>query len=224
MLKSFEPRIYFFSHWIRALVAGTATALVFVPWDIYFTHLGIWGFSSSHILGAKLAGLPVEEWLFFWVMPFACIFIYECMKLVSFHNTFMSLVSSKYSIFFASVVLAVLAMIHRDKTYTLWAFAASSIVLLSLMRLTSQQRSQLLLAFGVCLLPFYVVNSILTGAISTEPVVWYNDRYNLGLRVGTIPIEDHFYMFAHLVPSFVIFDLINRSVLLESKIRLHRRT
>ena len=45
--------------------------------DSFFTKYGIWSFNDSYILGYKVCLLPVEEWMFFIFVPFACLFIYE---------------------------------------------------------------------------------------------------------------------------------------------------
>lgn len=56
-------------------------------------------------------------------------------------------------------------------------------------------------AFAVLLIPFLLVDSILTGSFLDEPVVWYNNEENLGMRLGTIPLEDVVYaMLLFLVP------------------------
>jgi lycopene cyclase domain-containing protein len=48
-------------------------------------------------------------------------------------------------------------------------------------------------SYLVLLIPFTIVNGILTGTGLEEPVVWYNDLENMGFRILTIPFEDVFY-------------------------------
>ena len=42
------------------------------------------------------------------------------------------------------------------------------------------------------LIPFIIINGFLTGSYTSEPIVWYNDAHNLGLRFLNIPIETSF--------------------------------
>ena len=48
-------------------------------------------------------------------------------------------------------------------------------------------------SFVILLLPFLIVNGLLTGSLIEDQVVWYNDSQNLSIRIGTIPVEDVFY-------------------------------
>jgi lycopene cyclase domain-containing protein len=54
----------------------------------------------------------------------------------------------------------------------------------------------------VSLLPFFIVNGILTSL----PVVMYNDSENLGIRIFTIPIEDTMYSLLLLLMNIVLFE------------------
>jgi lycopene cyclase domain-containing protein len=54
------------------------------------------------------------------------------------------------------------------------------------------------------LVPFAIVNGILTGSFIDEPVVSYNNAENLGIRLGTIPIEDIGYAFTMILMSLVL--------------------
>ncbi|MFZ1617834.1 MAG: lycopene cyclase domain-containing protein, partial [Flavobacteriales bacterium] len=63
----------------------------------------------------------------------------------------------------------------------------------------------------ILLLPFMIVNGILTGSMLEEAVVWYNDAENLGVRIGTIPVEDVFYgLLMVLVPITIYEALLKR--------------
>jgi lycopene cyclase domain-containing protein len=63
-----------------------------------------------------------------------------------------------------------------------------------------------LLAWLVALLPKLVVNGILTSL----PVVSYNPEHIIGLRVGTIPVEDFFYFFGLLLLNVMVYENLKR--------------
>jgi lycopene cyclase domain-containing protein len=54
------------------------------------------------------------------------------------------------------------------------------------------------------LIPFFIVNGILTGSFIEGEVVWYNNNENLGIRILTIPIEDIVYAFNMLYSSLIL--------------------
>ncbi|MCB0794161.1 MAG: lycopene cyclase domain-containing protein, partial [Flavobacteriales bacterium] len=80
LLRSFEHKVHFRQYW-RGLFSGILVmGLVFLPWDVAFTAAGVWGFNERYLIGPDLFGLPLEEWLFFLVVPYACVFIHEVLR------------------------------------------------------------------------------------------------------------------------------------------------
>jgi lycopene cyclase domain-containing protein len=61
-------------------------------------------------------------------------------------------------------------------------------------------------AYLIVLMPFYIINGILTSL----PIVIYNNAENIGKRIGTIPFEDHFYCMALLLMNVGFFEYFRR--------------
>ena len=76
---SFDKRIQFHLHFGAFLKGSALVAAPFILWDIWFTHAGVWWFNDTYTIGWRIAGLPVEEWLFFICIPFSCVFTYFCL-------------------------------------------------------------------------------------------------------------------------------------------------
>jgi lycopene cyclase domain-containing protein len=164
--------------------------------------VGIWGFNPSFVMGIWILKLPLEEWLFFIVVPYACYFIYA---VINFY--YPRIIAHKF--FFPLHGLLVLlsyavGIIFIHKTYTAVAFLLASLVLFvsGKVRIIRQQLPRYYTAFFVSLIPFLMINGILTAL----PVVTYNDAENLGIRLFTIPAEDIFYLLSLLFINFALID------------------
>ncbi len=82
LLLSFYPPLKFWRNF-RALISSIGLlVLIFGSWDIFAAWRGHWYFNRAGIIGPKIANLPVEEWLFFIVVPFCCIFTWEALKYI----------------------------------------------------------------------------------------------------------------------------------------------
>ncbi|MDQ1618828.1 MAG: hypothetical protein QOE19_1397 [Actinomycetota bacterium] len=74
-------RVY--RQWRRLLLTLLPVVPVFVGWDLYAIAHDHWGFDASQMLGATLpGGLPLEELLFFVVVPVASLLALEAVRRV----------------------------------------------------------------------------------------------------------------------------------------------
>ena len=79
---SFWPPLKFYRN-IRALFASIILILIiFGSWDIFATWRGHWSFNPQGVWQMRIINLPIEEVLFFVVIPFCCIFTWEALKYI----------------------------------------------------------------------------------------------------------------------------------------------
>lgn len=76
---SFFAPLGIYRHW-RALAGSISLVAVFFGiWDAYAVWRGHWYFSPEGVWRFRILGLPLEEILFFVVIPFCCIFTWEAL-------------------------------------------------------------------------------------------------------------------------------------------------
>ena len=73
-------KVHFVRHWRHLFIAIVVIGVPYLVWDYFFIEMGVWGFNPDYLSGLYLTNLPLGELLFFVVVPFACMFIYECTK------------------------------------------------------------------------------------------------------------------------------------------------
>ncbi|MCF8258981.1 MAG: lycopene cyclase domain-containing protein [Flavobacteriales bacterium] len=204
LFKSFEQKVNMVSKWPAMLPAIAITAAFFIAWDAWFTNMGVWGFNDSHLIGLKLLDLPIEEWLFFITVPYACLFIYEVLIYLV-KKDVLGPVARPISMVLALLLLLVGAW-HHDRWYTSVTFLLTAVWLAFVIWKRPAWLGRFYLGYAVSLLPFLLMNGVLTGSFLAEPVVWYNDTENLSLRIGTIPIEDSIYMMLLLLMNTTFYE------------------
>lgn len=191
LAQSFEWRITYYQKWHRLWPAIGVMAVIFIPWDIWFTHAGVWWFNDRYITGWKFFGLPIEECLFFVIVPFACIFIYEV--LIYFIKKDYLKSPARYVLLSSGIALLYLTFHYRANLYPLVTFGFTGVACIAAGIANPEWLGRFLMMYIVSWLPFLLVNGALTGNFTEQAIVNYHPAEIIGFRVTTIPIEDSVY-------------------------------
>ena len=201
VILSFDKKVHFYKKWKFILPGLIISGLLYLVWDYIFTVQNVWSFNPMSILGINFFNLPLEEILFFITVPFACIFIYECIN--TYFNPQISPKIGKVISYVLIAFSAVLLFIYYDRLYSLINFSTLIIILIfTLVKRIKLDMGKFYIAYLISLIPFYIVNGILTAI----PIVLYNNTQNMGLRIGTIPFEDHFYAMSLILLNLIFFE------------------
>jgi lycopene cyclase domain-containing protein len=207
---TFSRDVKFYSKLKYFLPAMFATMAFFIVWDILKTKWGIWGFNPRYLTGINIVNLPLEEWLFFISVPYACVFSYEALN-YHIKKDFFAGIAKPLS-WVLIVVLLFVAVFNLTKIYTSVTFILLAVFLLVLMLFVRPTYlSRAYFAYTILLVPFLIVNGILTGTFTPEPIVWYDDTQNLAIRIMTIPVEDVFYGLLLILMNITLYEKLKTS-------------
>lgn len=200
---SFDRRVAFYRQWRAALPAIIIVAALFISEDIVATARGHWDFAPEYAGDFRILGLPPGEWLFFITVPYACIFIYACVRG---YQREKQLAFPRIAAPLIALAALIAAFIFRDQGYTqsVMILTAGTWIFLILGRPDLLKSRNFWTGILITYLTFVVVNGLLTGI----PVVTYGETAIWGVRIGTIPLEDFFYSFSLLTLNFTLFRLL----------------
>ena len=201
--------IDFIKRWRAFTYSTLATAFIFLIWDAIFTHFKIWGFNHFYCMGFYLFKMPIEEWLFFIIIPFCSLFthfaLFYAYPTIRIPKKITQLISYALLLITFFVIL-----VNWPKAYTSVNFSFLFIIVLLGLLFKLELLQRFYISFFIILIPFFIVNGILTGAITETPIVWYDDTQNLSIRLHTIPVEDIGYAFSMLFLNLMVFDTITK--------------
>jgi len=205
LILSFDKNLKFYKQWKYIFPAIIIVAFFYIVCDIYLTKIGIWGFNSRYHINKLIFKLPIEEWLFFIFIPYASIFLHESFILyfpkIKLNNKLTKILTSILILFLLIVIIK-----NYDKIYTTYIFSFLIIGLILAFLDKTETLNKFYITYLIILIPFFIVNSILTGSFIEQEVVWYNNSENLGIRIATIPIEDFGYGFSLILFNLLIFN------------------
>lgn len=188
-LFTFHPKVKFHQQWFAFIPAWLVSALLFCIWDSSFTRWKVWGFNPNFITGIRISNLPLEEILFFLCIPYACVFSYWVLPDWPVFRRRLN----RWIVILPAVLLIAIGVYYGSRLYTSTTFIFFGSFLLFLQALRAPFLFRFFICYAILLVPFFIVNGILTGSFIGREVVWYNNDHNLGLRILTIPVEDIFY-------------------------------
>lgn len=209
LVLSFLPINPVYKKWRAIVPAILIPGILFLFWDNLFASWGIWGFNPKYIVGIYFFHLPLEEVLWFICIPYACIFSYEAVNYFFLRDV----VKGKSTTFSVVIIAALMltALLNYNKLYTAVTFFSMSVLLFWVQWIWRPDFiGRFYLSFCFILIPFFIVNGILTGTGIEEPIIWYNNDENLGIRIGTIPIEDIFYGMLLVLLNISLFEFFQK--------------
>ena len=189
-LFSFHPQIKFYKQWWFYLPSMLLTAFIFIIWDEWFARMNVWYFNPKYVVGIYAGKLPLEEILFFILIPYCLSFMHHCMPLG--FKIIEKKSKLKYLNWAVALFILSVGMLSVYKWYTGFTFLATGLFLAILLWYDKESKfpwKQFWLTYLLGLIPFFIVNGLLTSI----PIVNYNNAENLGIRITTIPVEDFVY-------------------------------
>lgn len=208
-ILSFNKLGHFYKRWKAVFISIAIMAAFIISWDVLFTICGVWGFNEEYLLGPSFLHLPLEEWLFFLCIPYAFMFLYDQLVILKVKNILAP--AEKYLDYFFLIVAFVYLLAGFGNIYTTTISILVILFILIMTKLNPPHRGIFYLSYVIILIPFTLVNGVLTGYVTPDPIVWYNDAENLGIRFLTIPIEDYLYYFLMYGINYVVYEQIKKA-------------
>lgn len=184
-----------------ALRAIAVAAVPFIIWDAAVVDRH-WWFNPGHVLPWRAFGLPVEELIFFFAVPLACLVFWE-LSLKGAVARPSPRLRWAFLLWLALALPGAWAW-STGREYTalvLWALSAAAAVDWALgTAVLAMPRGWALVA---ATLGF---TTLFNGYLTARPVVLYDEAYQVPLRVGTIPIEDYGFGLALVLLSTSLYQ------------------
>lgn len=206
-IYSYDRKLKFYLKLKPVALSLLFVGAFYIAGDILFTQKGIWGFNPKYHSGILLLDLPLEEWMFFIVIPYASIFLHDTLIYLFPDRQLTRRQTAIVSIILV-LFLGIVGISNLQKMYTSVYFIVAIFAILLALLSDYSLLSRFYLTFLVILVPFFLVNSVLTGSFISEPVVWYNNSENLGIRIFTVPVEDLTYAFSLILFNILIINLL----------------
>jgi lycopene cyclase domain-containing protein len=208
---SFDRKVAYFRMWPFLLPSILINAVLFISLDIYFTSRGVWGFNPEYHSRIMIAGLPLEEILFFIIIPYCSLFIHYVF-IAYLPGTAINKMISHILSALLIVFLLITAGMNLSRSYTSFYSVLTAGIILIAWIANPAMLSRFYITFLIIMVPFLLVNSILTGSFIEGEVFWYDSREITGIRLFSIPVEDALFGFSLILSNLLFAERLRKII------------
>lgn len=205
LIFSFEQKLKFYRNLRNVLVSIIVVGIPLVIWDYFATKIGVWSFNNIYTTGVKIIGLPLEEILFFIVVPYSMIFLWETFNFY-FKSKTINISKNIFAIFASISLIISLININHNYTFTVFLYLSIVFTISYFIRFNLFNSISTIYFLFLSFVPFLIVNYFLTSI----PIVIYNPAEFSNIRISTIPLEDFFYSFLLVYSYILVYELAKR--------------
>ncbi len=202
LVLSFDRKVHFYNKVKNLIMPYIIVSGLYLLWDVNASIRGDWFFNALYVSSIKLFHLPPGEWMFFFTVPYACIFLYETFN-AYFTQKHINIHRALFIILGILLFIGGFFFLGRDYTSTVLMVGGVTMIVGGLCFISTMRNSNFWLYLGISMILFFIFNYLLTSI----PIVMYNPDAITGIRVLTIPIEDFLYNAAFLTLFAQIYDI-----------------
>lgn len=184
---------------LPGIIFGTA---IFAIWDIRFLQLGIWTLNPKYLTGTEFFNLPLEEYLFFVLVPLSAFSIYDFVKtkFQGFEKPNLFLTISLILL----LIFGISAYLTRQKLFPFFTFFLLTVYFAYIIfrNRFKKHYTKFYLTYLIMLVPYVIFSAIL----NTLPVKSYDVVHQINVPVFYSPIENLAYLFLLLLINITIFE------------------
>lgn len=184
--------------WLRLLQVFVFVSVPFVLLDALSHDRGWWAYNPHFITGVRLGGLPLEEIMFFFVIPFACLYLYSAAVRAAKDSPIRRRLLWRGVLGLCMAASLALVLLQPKERTVVDAVLFIIIATMAMVRPPTRIGA---LWLTVIVGLFLLVNTALTAL----PIVTYDRAFGSVYRLGTIPLEDVLYNFSFLYLSLLVW-------------------
>jgi len=188
-----------------AVPAILISGFLFLLWDIRFTEAGVWSYDADFTLGIFYKGLPLEQWLFYLIIPCSGLVIYEVIKArfsaLDWNNAFTAIG------LLMVVGLAIAAYIYCVQVYTFYCSLLTAVYLgYTIFRMQFKSHlTHFFLSYLVVLVPYFLLSGILSWNLAIE----YHQEQVLNVRFWMMPVENLVFLFLLMLMNTTVYEYLS---------------